>query len=76
LHIIHGSAFEYLPKPGESESFYGNDEIVARLINAGKQVLYHVPSELDRVEIGTTHEYETHIDNFALQNIVTKILAK
>lgn len=73
IKLFHSSVRRFLPTPGTSGSFHGANGLVQRVLIAGLDVRTRPVPAYDRVEMGTTAEYEARDANAALRALTTRL---
>lgn len=73
VKLFHPSVRPYLPEPGSRGSFHGRNGLVQRVVDAGLEVRTRPVSDFERVEIGTTAEYEARAENAALRALTQRL---
>jgi NDP-sugar pyrophosphorylase family protein len=73
VRVFHASVRESLPAPGTTLSLHGPRGLVARLVEAGREVLVQPVEDYERVEVGTVADYEGHAANETLKNLARRL---
>jgi MurNAc alpha-1-phosphate uridylyltransferase len=75
IKLFHPSVRRFLPEPGQRGSLHGPNSLVERVVNAGLDVRTQPVTGFERVEIGTTTDYEARADNAALRALTDRLAA-
>lgn len=75
IKVFHPSIQHFLPEPGTAGSFHGPNGLVQRVLDAGLDVRTRPVNGLERVEMGTTEEYEARAGNTALAALTNRLAA-
>jgi NDP-sugar pyrophosphorylase family protein len=73
VRVFHARVRRHLPPPGTPMSLHGARGLVARLYDAGCEVLVHPAEGYTRVEIGTVADYEGREANEALKQLTRRL---
>ena len=75
VKLFHPCVRRFLPEPGAAASFHGARGLVQRVISAGLDVRTQPVTGYERVELGTTADYEARDANASLRALTERLEA-